>query len=136
MYQDFSSLPPEQERSFIVFEQKMVESSKKAFNMGMIVAGIFGVIVLGIVFSHDKPEAKIKAEDITISESSARTPPPPAPTPTPAPAAAPAEPAADPAAAPATDPAAAPAADPAAAAPPPPPGATKAPPTALVPKSN
>jgi hypothetical protein len=161
MVQDFSSLPPEQEREFVVFEEKTRESAQSAMRIGIASGAIFGALVIIIVMSYDKPPPKIKAEDIAVETQSARP--------------VRARPAAAPALAPATEPSAgtetgagtgmgepgagagetaAPTAGVAASptggvgvtpaapgttaatptAPKPPPGATKAPPTALVPK--
>jgi hypothetical protein len=139
-YQDFSSMPPDQERQFVAFERRTVESGKKAWQIGMIAGGAFGVVLLIIVYSFPAPKAKhADALDTDLpAETAAPEPseaPAPAPTPTePPPAEAPegaAAPAEGGAAAPAEGGATAPAAG-AQTPPPPPPGATKAPPTALV----
>jgi hypothetical protein len=142
-YSDFSSMRPEQERQFVVFERARAENGSKAKTIGIVSGASFFVVILMVFFSFDKPKPAI-TEDEAADELGAEKTPAPAPAAAPAaapidPAAAPADPAAAPAAAdpaaaaatPPTDPAAA-AAAPAAAAPPPPPGATKAPPTALV----
>lgn len=55
-YKDFTSLPLDKEQQFIVFEKQSVETSKKAMKIGMIVAGIFGLIVVAVVFSFAAPE--------------------------------------------------------------------------------
>lgn len=129
MYSDFSSMPPDQEREFVVFEQFTRENAKSSLRIGGIVAAIYGIFVVAIVLSHDKPKPKISAEDIAV-ESTRRTvveddvAAPDAPDPA---AAQPSEAAAQPAAGAADAPGGTPA-----AAPPPPPGATKAPPTQLV----
>lgn len=156
-YQDFSSWQPDKERHFVVFEQHTMESSKRAWTVGMLAGAAFGVLVLIIYFMFPKPEnahaEQGGAEPDLPSEATGAPAAAPAPTPAPvpAPAAAPTDPAAAPTGAP-TDPAAAPAgaAAPAPgtvpgataaapgttpgapAMPAPPPGATKAPPTALV----
>ena len=145
-YQDFSSWQPDKERHFVVFEQHTMESTKKAWTIGMMAGAAFGVLVLIIFFAFPKPkDPHAEGPDEADLPSETRSPAAaPAPTPTPPPAAVPAATPTDPAgaAAPAaTDPAAATAAGatpPAAPAgttptmPAPPPGATKAPPTALV----
>jgi len=161
-YSDFSSWQPEQERHFVVFEQRTIEAGKRAWTIGVIAGiGVFLLIVMIVVsFKPDKNLSEAAAQEGDDSmKSEPATPPPaatPAPAPTPAPAATPpaATPAAPSGAATGTDPAAgatagaAPAAGasapadtaaagaapaaPATAAPPPPKGATKAPPTALV----
>ena len=145
-YQDFSSWQPEQERHFVVFEQRTVESAKRAWTVAAVAGIGFFILVVGVVLSF-KPEkssseaaAEEVGQDLPAESPSSATP---APAPTPAPAATP-----DPAAPAATDPAAgtapaegsapteapagaAPAPGTVPAAPPPPKGATKAPPTAL-----
>ena len=55
-YKDFTSLPPDKESQFIVYEKQSVEASKKAMKIGMIVAGIFGLITVAIVFSFTPPK--------------------------------------------------------------------------------
>ena len=48
-YESFSSLPPEEERHFVVFEEFTQQNAKRANVMG-IAAGIgFAVIIIGIV---------------------------------------------------------------------------------------
>ncbi len=47
-FMDFSSWPREQEQSFVVYEQRSSESTKKAFTIGGIVAGAFFLIMVGI----------------------------------------------------------------------------------------
>jgi hypothetical protein len=161
-YSDFSSWQPEQERHFVVFEQRTIEAGKRAWTIGAIAAiGVFLLIVMIVVsFKPDKNLSEAAAQEADDSMKSEPARPAPAATPAPAPAPAPAAtPAAPSGAATGTDPAAgatagtAPAAGAAApadtaaagaapaagtapaaatAAPPPPKGATKAPPTALV----
>lgn len=119
-YQNFSSLPPEQERSFVVYERTSVEAGKKALTFGVISGLVFGVFVIALVFSFDAPENAHATKAPPTKVGAAEDTPKPAPAPE---AVVPTETA--PAAA--TDPAAtAPVAAPAPA-----PGTTKAPPTAL-----
>lgn len=125
-FQNFTSLPPEQEQAFVVFEKTSVESGKKAMTFGVVTGAIFGIVVIALVFSHDPPKNAhaVKAPPTKVGEAKAKVK---APTPAPVEAA--------PAVAPAADPAVAPSADPAegaTAAPAPAAGTTKAPPTALV----
>ena len=47
-HMDFSSWPREQEQSFVVYEQRNSESSKKAFTIGGIFAAIWFVALVGI----------------------------------------------------------------------------------------
>jgi hypothetical protein len=124
-YQDFTSLPPEQEASFVIYERTSKESGKKAMTMGAIAGGIVGIFAILLFLSFDAAEnAHAVDPETDIEEEAPAAAPAPAPEPAEAPApeeAAAAEPAAaDPAAAAATT------------APPPPKGATKAPPTALI----
>ena len=132
MYNDFSSMPPEQERAFVVFEQRTRESSRAAFRIGVIVAGLYGLLMVIIVMSYDKPPPLIAEEDIAVTEHKRRDAPAPAPDEdVPAPAATDTAPAAG---GPAGE--AAPGeASGQPVAPPPPPGATKASPADLV-KAN
>jgi hypothetical protein len=61
-YKDFSSLPPETEREFVVYEKTSVEAGKKAKFIALGVAVSFLVIVMAIVFSFPKPH-NLMAED-------------------------------------------------------------------------
>jgi hypothetical protein len=148
MYSDFSSMPPDQERAFVVFEQRTRESEKSAWRMGGIVAAIYGVLMVAIVFSHDKPPPLIAEDDIAVTEP---TPRPSAaveddlgePTPSPAAEVTP-SPGAEPMPSPGAEPTPSPGAEGAEGAaegtgepvaPPPSAGATKASPTDLV-KAN
>ena len=156
-YQDFSSWQPEQERHFVVFEQRTIESGKRAWTMGAVAGAGFFVLMVMIVlsFKPDKSSSEAAVQEADDSMPTERVPAAsPAPAPTPAPAATPAPSGAatgtDPAAgatagaAPGAAPAASAPADtaagtapaaPPAGAPPPPKGATKASPTDLV-KAN
>ncbi len=129
-YQNFSSLPPDEEATFVVYERTTTEASKKAMTLGAICGGVVGVFALMLFLSFGPGRNAHAVDPVSDIEEEAPAPKA-APAPEPveeAPAVAPEAAAVDPAAA---DPAAA-AADPAAVAPPPPPGATKAPPTALI----
>lgn len=71
-YKNFTSLPEDQERTFVVFERFSRESAQKAMRMGIIAGAIFFVVTMIVVFSHSKPtESKIKKEDIQTSQSGA-----------------------------------------------------------------
>lgn len=61
-YRDFSSLPPDKEQQFVVFEKTSVESAAKAKKLGLIVSLTIGVIVVIVVLSFDKPK-NLMAED-------------------------------------------------------------------------
>jgi hypothetical protein len=134
-YQDFSSWQPEQERQFVVFEQRTVEASKRAWAIGLFAAFAFGIAMIGVAVAVPADESRIEAAasdvpDLPAEVAPAATQPAPAAAPAPAaPAAAPEgqnQLGAEAGAAPA------PAGDTSTAAPAPPPGATKAPPTDLV----
>jgi hypothetical protein len=132
-YSNFSSLPPEEEQQFVVFERRSVEASRKAMTIGLISSGLLGLFITILVLTSEPPAAKhtdalesdIPAETTTPSTSRATTPDEPAP------AAAEAEGEAAEGEAAEGEAAEGEAAD-RREAPPPPKGATKAPPTALV----
>ncbi len=63
-FRDFTSLPPEEEAQFIVYEQRSRYWSKKALTIGSIAAGVFGLLIIIIVFSHEKPENLMADDDI------------------------------------------------------------------------
>jgi len=50
-FQHFTSLPPEQEASFIVFEQKQAESLKSGLTIGAICGLAVGLLILIISFT-------------------------------------------------------------------------------------
>tara|TARA_R110002096_G_scaffold77896_6_gene183260 strand:- start:25059 stop:25448 length:390 start_codon:yes stop_codon:yes gene_type:complete len=125
-YKNFTSLPPEQEQSFVIYEKTSIESGKKALTLGTICGAVVGVFAIIFYFAFDPPKSSHYVEP--ESELSEEVAPKAAPAPAPV-EAAPAE--ADPAAEAAPAAETAPAAE-AAAAPEPPKGATKAPPTALI----
>src|SRR6185503_11466820 len=91
-YQDFSSWQPEQERHFVVFEQRTMESSKRAWTVGAIAgAAMFFVVIMVVLgFKPDKSSSEAAAQEGDDSMKSEPAPAPaPAPAPTPAPAATP-----------------------------------------------
>ncbi|MCA9678660.1 MAG: hypothetical protein H6709_03180 [Kofleriaceae bacterium] len=49
-FQNFSSFPPEQEATFVVYEQRVADASKKGLTMGAIAAGIIFLLALVIKF--------------------------------------------------------------------------------------
>lgn len=61
-YKDFSSLPPETEREFVVYEKTSVEAGKKAKIIALSVSFGFLAIVMAIVFSFPAPH-NLMAED-------------------------------------------------------------------------
>ncbi len=126
-YQNFTSLPPEQEQQFVVFERQSVESSKKALTLGLIAGGALGLLLIIVQLTitptpplhTDALDDDMGAEEATPRRTTRKAPSeatPPAPPTATEPAATATEPAPT-----ATEP-----------APPPPKGATKAPPTALM----
>ena len=101
---DFSSWPREQEQTFLVYEQRAAESSKKAFLIGTITAVTVFVIALGI-YAGVEPDHKDLSKDMNMSNLTkkakkpaaeeapapkAEAPKTEAPAPAPAPATAPA----------------------------------------------
>ncbi|HEY5945440.1 MAG TPA: hypothetical protein VIV40_08110 [Kofleriaceae bacterium] len=100
-FSDFSSWPRDQEQSFVVYEQRATESSKKAVTFGAIAGVLFLMLMVGI-YAGVEPDRKDITKDMNMSNLTKRSKKveAPAPAPTPAPAAAPA-PAEAPAAAPA-----------------------------------
>ena len=55
-YQNFTSLPDAQEKQFVVYEQRSVETGKAAWMYGMIIGGIVFVASLGIYFGFSHKE--------------------------------------------------------------------------------
>lgn len=125
-YKNFTSLPPEQEATFVIYEQTSSESAKKAMTMGTITGVAIGILGLILFLSFDAPKNAhaVEPESDLKEEPRKKAAPAPAPAPTPAPAeVAPAAEAAPTGEAPAAAPT---------EAPEPPKGATKAPPTDLI----
>ena len=56
-HMDFSSWPREQEQSFVVYEQRNSDSSKKAFTVSGVIAALWFVGLVGIYFGV-KPDIK------------------------------------------------------------------------------
>jgi hypothetical protein len=65
-YVNFTSLPPEQEASFVVYEQKMAESEKKGFTIGAICGGAFLIVALGIYLGV-APDERDLGKDMNMS---------------------------------------------------------------------
>jgi hypothetical protein len=90
---NFTSLPPEQEASFVVYEQKMAESEKSGFTIGAIAGAVFLVIAMGIYLGVT-PDQRDLGKDMNMSNlTKARADAPPAEKPAAAPAPAEAPPA-------------------------------------------
>lgn len=64
-YKDFTSLPPEQEQKFVVYEKASVEAEKKGKLIAAIVSLSLLVVILGVVFSFDAPESKMAHDDLS-----------------------------------------------------------------------
>jgi hypothetical protein len=65
-YVNFTSLPPEQEASFVVYEQQMAESEKKGFTIGAIAGGAFLIVALGIYLGV-APDERDLGKDMNMS---------------------------------------------------------------------
>jgi hypothetical protein len=89
-YSNFTSLPPDEESTFIVYEQRTQEASKVAMKAGVIAAVVFFALTLLIVFSHDAPKnlmadddmgqlASEKQRETSREELKSAAPPAPAP---------------------------------------------------------
>jgi hypothetical protein len=93
-YMDFSSWPREQEQSFVVYEQRATESSKKALTIGGICGAVFLVFMV-FVYAGVEPEHKDLTHGMNmdnLTKKSKKAEPKEAAAPAPeAPAAAPAE---------------------------------------------
>jgi hypothetical protein len=63
-YRDFTSLPPEKEQEFVVYERTSVEAGKKAKVIALAVCASFFVLVMGIVFSFEPPKNKMAEDDM------------------------------------------------------------------------
>jgi hypothetical protein len=63
---DFSSWPRDQEQTFVVYEQRAVESQKKAFMVGLVAA--IGVLVLALgIYAGVEPDKRDIAKDMNMS---------------------------------------------------------------------
>jgi hypothetical protein len=65
-YSDFSSWPRDQEQSFVVYEQRASESSKKAFTFGAIAGVIFLIFMVGI-YAGVEPDRRDISKDMNMS---------------------------------------------------------------------
>jgi hypothetical protein len=61
---DFTSLPPEKEQEFVVYEKTSVEAGKKAKVIALVVCAAFFVVTMGVVFSHEPPKNKMAEDDM------------------------------------------------------------------------
>ena len=68
-YKDFTSLSPEQEQTFVVFEKRTVETGQTAIKLGLAVAGVMGILVMIIVLGISPGESTAqKMEDDELSK--------------------------------------------------------------------
>jgi len=65
-YMDFSSWPRDQEQTFVVYEQRANESSKKALTLALVSA--IGVLVLALgIYAGVEPEKKDMTNGMNMS---------------------------------------------------------------------
>ncbi len=88
-YMDFSSWPRDQEQTFVVYEQRSIESSRKAVVVGIVTALAVLFVALGI-YAGVEPEHRDMTKGMNMSNLTKKSSKAEAPAPTPAPAAAPA----------------------------------------------
>lgn len=88
-YSDFSSWPRDQEQTFVVYEQRASESTKKAVTLGAVVGVLFLIVMVGI-YAGVAPEHKDYSKDMNMDNLTKKSRKVDAPAPTPAPAEAPA----------------------------------------------
>jgi hypothetical protein len=82
-YMDFSSWPRDQEQSFVVYEQRQNESSRKAIVLGSIVGAVFLVFGLGIYAGVTPKDTQIKGMNMNQLTKQSQRGPAPAPAPAP-----------------------------------------------------
>jgi hypothetical protein len=63
---DFSSWPREQEATFVVYEERVAESQRKAWTVGGIIAAVFFVFAVGI-YAGVEPDHKDITKDMNMS---------------------------------------------------------------------
>ena len=88
---NFSSLPPQEEATFVVYEQQMAAAEKSGWTIGAIVSGIALVLMLGIYFGVEPDQHDISKTMNMSNLTKTRTEPAAAPAAAPAPAEKPAE---------------------------------------------
>ena len=69
MYDSFTSLPPEEERTFIPFEERMQSTSKSATVVGFGLAGALGALIIIIVMAFWGPVSVAGMEDPGAGEN-------------------------------------------------------------------
>ncbi|MEZ4402684.1 MAG: hypothetical protein R3B06_21870 [Kofleriaceae bacterium] len=80
-YSNFSSLAPQDEASFVVFERTTRENLHKSFVIAAICSGVFGVVMVAIYFAFPPPEKKHAADDEKAQVKTAKPAAEAAPTP-------------------------------------------------------
>lgn len=68
MYQDFTSLAPQDEQTFVVYERQMQESLKKGRNVGAIIGAALFLLMMGIYFGIS-PTHKPSEEEAASGEA-------------------------------------------------------------------
>jgi uncharacterized protein HemX len=73
-YSNFTSLPPEQEAQFVVFERHQKENLDKGFKLGAIAAVVVAVLALGLYFGvTPKEDHKAKEMDLNQLKKKSKT---------------------------------------------------------------
>jgi hypothetical protein len=72
-FSNFSSLPPNEEASFIVYEQQMASASKSGFTFGAIAGAIVLLLGLGIYLGVE-PKQQDLSKDMNMSNLTKKTP--------------------------------------------------------------
>lgn len=75
-FSDFSSWPREQEQAFVVYEQRVTDSQRKAWTIGGVCAGVLLVFALGIYFgvSPQHTESKEATSSVTKKDAAKDAP--------------------------------------------------------------
>jgi hypothetical protein len=55
-YSNFTSLPPEEEQQFVVFERRTKEASSKAMTLGVISGAVVGLFLVTLYLTSDPPK--------------------------------------------------------------------------------
>ena len=69
MIKDFTSFSAEEEKQFVVFEQRTRAIKKMASSAGLISAGVFGAFIVVIVMLYGESMPKISAEDLQVPQT-------------------------------------------------------------------
>ena len=77
---NFTSLPPEQEAQFAIYERVQEERLKTGLTAAIVASAIFAVFALGIYFGVTPEEDKI-GQDMDINQLKKKSKDQPAPTP-------------------------------------------------------